>query len=197
MDWVTEECLRLEELRYEEPEPETFYRHIKGAGKLKGPALAVLRQLYLFREEEAVRRHKPPYYIISDPALVYLADNPYADFSEVPGLGKKVLERLGPGIRKAIEDGLAAPPVKRKRRARPIYRGGNGQQDKRLKALKEWRTGVGNELSLDPSLLWPLVSLERLAESPDTLEAELMSEDVRDWQVDHVSSSLAEFLKSL
>lgn len=205
MEWVTEECLRLEDLRYEAPDPEEFYRSIKGAGRLKGAALAVLRELYLFREEEAVRRHRPPFYVIPDPALVYLAKKPYADLSEVPGIGEKILKRLGPGIRKAVEYGLAAPPVKRKHRARPELNREDGQQglrlsrqqrDKNLKSLKMWREAIGTELSLDPSLVWPLASLERLSRNPDSLETELMSDDLRQWQWEEFSSSLSEVLES-
>lgn len=203
MGWVTEECLRLEDLRYEAPDPETFYRSVKGTGKLRGRALAILRELYLFRDQEAVRRHRPPFYILPDKAIVYLAENPHADLSEVPGLGEKVLNRLGPGIREAVVKGLAASPVKRKHRARPGREREDKQQgprlsgqkrDKNLKALKEWRGTIAANLSLEPSLIWPLVSLDRLARNPDSLEAELLSDEVREWQGEEFSLSLAGIL---
>ena len=43
---------------------------------------------------------------------------------------------------------------------------------------------------LDPSLLWPLTSLERLAKAPDTLIVELTSDEIRHWQRDVIASSL-------
>ncbi|MFC1925879.1 ribonuclease D [Chloroflexota bacterium] len=204
--WVTEECDRLEDLRYEAPDPETFYHSIKGAGKLKGTALAVLRELYLFREGVARRRNKPPYYIIPDPALVYLAAHPGADLSQVPGLGGKILQRLGQGIREAIKEGLAAPPVYRESRRKTSQNREDVQQqprltrrqrEKNLESLKEWRAKTGTSFSLESSLIWPLVSLARLSRNPDTLETELMSDDLRLWQKGRFSTSLAEFLESL
>lgn len=203
MAWVTEECLRLEDLRYEAPDPETFYRSVKGAGRLRSRDLAILRELYLFRENEALRRHKPPFYIMPDQALVYLASNPEADLSGVPGLGEKALKRLGSGIKQAVARGQAAPPVKRKHRSRPERGSQGGQQgprlsrqqrEKLLKILKGWREAIAAELSLEPSLIWPLVSLRRLAENPDSLEAELLSGDVREWQGEKFSLSLAGIL---
>ena len=48
--------------------------------------------------------------------------------------------------------------------------------------FKTWRSQLGQELRLDPGLLWPTVSLERLARSPGNLDAELASPEVRSWQ---------------
>ena len=64
MAWVTEECARLEDLRYEDPDLETAYLSVKGASKLDGSSLAMLRTLFLFREKEALRQHRPPYFIM-------------------------------------------------------------------------------------------------------------------------------------
>jgi len=196
MEWVMEECLRLEDLTYEAPDPETFYYSIKGAGKLKSRELAILRELYLFREEEALKRHRPPFYVIPDQAMVYLAANPSADLSEAPGLGEKILKRLGPGIREAVQRGLSASPVKRKRREKPKYRSRDRYEEKRLQFLKEWREDIAKSLSLNPSLIWPMASLERLARNSNGLDTELESDGLRQWQIDQFALSLAELMKS-
>ena len=54
----------------------------------------------------------------------------------------------------------------------------------------------GAALSLDPALLWPLASLERLARAPGTLSAELASPEVRGWQRKRFGSSLRASLES-
>jgi len=206
MTWVTEECARLEDLRYEDPDLETAYLSVKGASKLDGSSLAMLRTLFLFREKEALRQHRPPYFIMPHATLIQLATNPTAELSEIPGLGRTGLKRFGQGLQEAIKNGLAATPIYRTplittehmsedelQRLNFIRR----EQGRHLGRLKAWRASIGDSLSLDPSLLWPTVSLERLSQKPDTFNVELMSGDIRQWQRDRFASSLSVLLESL
>jgi ribonuclease D len=193
--WVAEECARLEEVRYSSPNPDTAYLFIKGTHKLDGCGLAILRSLYLFREKEARRWRRPPTLLIPDIVLSSLANNPTMSLAEVPSLGQIGLKRFGRGLRKALHNGFIALPINRP----PVITTDrlNNKQIKRLSLLKIWRTSLGETLSLDPSLLWPKASLERLAKAPDTLEIELKSKDIRHWQREQFASSLQDFLKSL
>ncbi len=193
--WVTEECARLEEVRYTAPNLETAYLSIKEAKNLDGCGLAILRSLFLFREKEARRQRRPPFFVIPDAALIYLATSPTAALSEVPGLGQTGLQRFGRGLHQALRDGLAAPPIHRPppMTAEPV----SHEQIQRLSRLKAWRSSISVTLSLDPTLLWPTASLERLAKSPDTLGVELTSTNIRCWQRDHFASSLHAYLESL
>jgi len=109
--WVAEECARLEEVRYTAPDLENAYLSVKGAKNLDGRGFAILRSLFLFREEEARRQHRPPFFVMPDVALIYLATTPTVAFSEVPGLGQAGMRRFGRGLQQALRDGLAAPPI--------------------------------------------------------------------------------------
>jgi len=193
--WVAEECARIEEVRYTAPNLETAYLSVKGAKDLDGRGLAVLQRLFLFREEEARRQHRPPFFVLPDATLVFLAASPEVAFSEVPGLGQTGLKRFGRGLQQALHNGITAPPIRRPRTIKAMRV--SEEQAQRLSRLKEWRTSLGSSLSLDPSLLWPLTSLERLAEAPDTLSVELTSDNIRHWQRDVVASSLQACLESL
>jgi len=193
--WVAEECARIEEVRYASPNLETAYLSLKGAKDLDGCGLAVLRSLFLFREEEARRQHRPPFFVLPNAALIFLAANPKTALSEVPGLGQAGLKRLGQGFRQALHKGITAPPIHRPPPTKFVRTSENEVQ--LLSRLKKWRTSLGFSLSLDPSLLWPLTSLERLAKAPDTLSTELTSDDIRHWQRDVVASSLQVCLESL
>jgi ribonuclease D len=186
--WVAEECARLEEVRYTAPDLEAAYLNIKGSKDLDGRELAVLQSLVQFRELEAQHQHRPPFFVLPDATLVYLATNYQADLSEVPGLGPTGLQRFGPGLRQALHNGIAAAPINRPPRARFVRP--TAKEAKRLSDLKEWRTSLGSSLSLDPSLIWPLASLERLAKAPDSLNVELASDCVRHWQRDVFAVSL-------
>jgi ribonuclease D len=193
--WVAEECARLEEVRYAAPNLETAYLLVKGVHDLDERGLAILRSLFMFREEEAKRQHRPPFFIIPDTALITLATSPTTAFSDVPGLGQTGLQRFGRGLRQALRDGLTAPPI---RRPPPMpHERMSQEQVQRLDRLKAWRTSLGVTLSLDPSLLWPRASLERIAKSPDTFDTEIASADIRRWQRDLFTTALSAYLKSL
>jgi ribonuclease D len=194
--WVAEECVRIEGVRYTAPNLETAYLYVKGAKDLDGRELAVLRRLFLFREEEARRQHKPPFFVLPDTALIFLATSPpQTNLSEVPGLGQTSLKRFRQGLQQVLHNGLTAPPIQRPPRIKSEH--ASEEQIQRLSRLKEWRTSLGSSLSLDPSLLWPLPSLERLAKAPDTLSVELTSDNIRHWQRDVVAPYLQSCLESL
>jgi ribonuclease D len=197
--WVAEECARLEEVRYAEPDLETAYLSIKGAAALDGRPLAILKSLVAFREQAARRWGRPPFFVLPDNALVFLSTNPSAPFSDVPGLGETGLQRWRKGLEQALRNGLAAPPIHRlplvavehfsRKQIQLILR--------RLDLLKEWRAAFSTALSLDPSLVWPTPSLERLARTPESLDVELASGVIRRWQGDNFASSLRSRVKSL
>ena len=63
----------------------------------------------------------------------------------------------------------------------------------RLQMLKQWRKNKSSSLSLDPSLIWPVKSLERIAIQTDQLESEitdLQTSSVRSWQIAEFSEEL-------
>ena len=193
--WVAEEFARLEEVRYSSPNLDTAYLSIKGTVKLDGHGLAVLQRLYQFRERVARRWRRPPKLLIPDVVLSSLANNPTMPLSKVSGLGQIGLKRFGSGLREALHDGLISPPIYRPKAISNERL--NNKQTKRLGLLKIWRTSLGETLALDPSLLWPKASLERLARVPDSLEVELKSNDIRRWQCEQFTSSLRKFLRTL
>ncbi len=193
--WVAEECARIEEVRHTTPNLETAYLSVKGAKDLDGRGLAVLQSLFLFREEEARRQHRPPFFVLPDATLIFLATSSEAALSEVPGLGQTGLKRFGQGLQQSLRNGITAPPIHRPHPIRAVR--ASEEQVQRLSRLKEWRTSLGTSLSLDPSLVWPLTSLERLAKAPDTISVEITSDDIRHWQRDVIGPSLQACLESL
>lgn len=193
--WVAEECARLEEVRYTAPNLEAAYLSVKGSKNLDERGLAILQSLFQFREEEARRQRRPPFFVMPDEALIFIAANPTVALSEVPGIGQTGLQRFGRGLLGALRDGLSAAPVRRV----PFMNDErfSREQLERLRSLKAWRASLGDALSIDPTLLWPMASLERLARAPDTLTVELTSENIRRWQRDNFASSLHTYLQSL
>ena len=187
--WVSEECARLEEIRYVAPDPETAFLSLKGSRGLDGQGKAVLKRLFRLREAEARRRNRPPYYVLPHESLVQLASEPAADLARLPSLKGRLESRFGRLLRAALRKGLADPPIVGPTRS--AVRSATPIDVERLQALKRWRLDLGTQLSIDPALVWPMASLERLARAPRTLDAELKSGEVRRWQREQFAASLA------
>lgn len=191
-DWVKEECQRLSETRYEAPDPEMAVFNVKGWRSLDDRGLAILKSLVEYREDHAVRMGRPHFRVIPDMALISLAEKPNSDFRRVRGLGHFARGSLSRGIRKAISEGKSAMPPKRPVQPRQprIPRGQREAISRRLAKLKQWRIAQGKQLSLDPALLWPMKSLQRIARSPDKVESEMQGPEVRRWQRKEFGKSL-------
>ena len=190
--WLAEECGRLEAIRYTLPDPpEVAFLSMKGTRDLDGRGLAILRELYVLRDAEALRRGTPPYRVVGNEALLYLAANPEAELTEAPGIGLNISRRLGPRLQGAIARGTAAKPVERPKPPRPTDARPTKQQEDRLRALKAWRNAQGERLNLDPAVIWPVASLERVARYPEEIGDELQnSTAIRWWQRREFEASL-------
>ncbi len=198
--WAKEEFERLEGVRYTPPDRELAFLSIKGSRDLNGGGLAVLRALCQFREQEAERLDRPVFKVMGDSVLVELAANPSAELSTIKGLGRFGRPPGDRALRRAITKGVRSSPVTRPSRTlhrEPQTAAERERARDRLRTLKKWRIQLGEELKLDPSLLWPAVSLERLSQHPDSLQSELASAEVRSWQKGEFGSALKKVLATL
>ena len=66
----------------------------------------------------------------------------------------------------------------------------------RLKDLKVWRKALGDGIGVDPSLLWPTNSLNRLSRDLLSFEKEVSEPEVRKWQILEFGNRLEEKLAS-
>lgn len=189
LEWVQEECQRLGQARYSQPDsPRQTFLRAKGAEQLEPQAMAVFRELFLWRDEEAQRQDLPPFRVVNNESLVNLAQVSTRDSRTSPEQALEVVPnvpaRYRQQLRLAIEQGVAAPEVHRPqptRNANPW----TPECRSRLQRLKQWRTKRAASLNLDPALVWPAVSLERLALQPQDWRAEVLDDtnpDVRAWQ---------------
>ena len=201
LQWVKEEFTRLENVRHTPPDHESAFLSIKGSHELDGRGLAVLRSLFQFRKQEARRLDRPFFKVIQDSALVRLSSDPTANLSTVKGLGRFGHPPADRGLKRAIAEGLRSRPVTRPKPTRSRdERWCPEERQKartRFRSLKAWRSHLGEELELDPSLLWPTVSLDRLARRPCSLHSELVSPEVRSWQKQEFGNALRIVLESL
>ncbi len=198
-EWVAEECERLTQVRYVPPEPpEQAFLATPGARDLSPRDLAVLRELYVFRDGEALRIGRPPHHVMSNAAMVALAAEPRADLRRIQGLGRWVMGgEVRTRLRDALARGQASEPVQLPRR-----RGENPWTNElraRLSQLKRWRTGEAERLELDPGVVWPAAHLDQVALHPRRPSVALDQGEppwVRDWQWQVLGPSLEHFRTS-
>lgn len=196
LDWVMEECRRLEQARHTHAAPpEAAMLRIKGSSRLGPRGLAVLKELFLFREEEARRMDCPPFRVLTNEALLILAGSPDLRLHQVRGLTSGMARQAGDRIREAIQRGMCGPGMPRP--PLPYNNPVEPEAQARLRSLKLWRSRHAASLDLDPALVWPAASLERLAlrwngstaESPDS-----GAREVRSWQRREFSHELRQAL---
>ena len=200
LSWAKEEFDRLENIRDVPRDPELSFLSIKGSCELDARGLAVLRSLFQFREREAERRDLPPFKVIPNTTLVSLASDPGARLSTVRGLGRFARLPTSGGLRAAIERGMRSRPFTQTNGMASKERLEPEEMEKartRLRSLKAWRRELAAELDLNPGVLWPAVSLGRLARNPSGLQEELACPEVRNWQALEFADKLASRLESI
>lgn len=156
-------------------DPEGYWR-LSGARDLPPHSLAVLRELYLYREQQAARQNVPVFKVMGDKQLVALArgkPRSLRDVRSVRGISDLQTRRYGVAILRAVRRGLQArPPAPPRRNGPPA----DEQVLRRFDALSAWRKeranerGVGSDVVVSKDALWQLAkspprSLEELAES--------------------------------
>jgi ribonuclease D len=173
--WHQEACARLiaESSQPRPPDLDVVWR-IKGSHLLGRPALAVLRELWNWREREAVAANRPPYFIVSHEALIEVAAAA-ATQRPIDGiLPKSLSERRRGGIAKAIATGLAVsaeqqPKILQRENRRPT-----DAEHKRFLELQKRRDHHATELGIDPTLIASRATMSDLARSWEKHADELM-----------------------
>jgi ribonuclease D len=100
--WLIEEMATQQELWREMRQGER-YRNVAGAGSLHGSSAAILRELWIWREELARKRDVPAKRVLRDDLMVELAKRQTADRKQI--LRVRGMDK--PGIRVMLDDLVA------------------------------------------------------------------------------------------
>ena len=181
--WHAESCARLILESSVEPviDPDDCWR-IKGSTYLESPALAVLRELWHWRETEAVAASRPPFFVLSHETMIALS----VAVAEQQPFEEMIPPRMHPRRREhllaAIRAAQAVPPEQFPEKIRHDSKRPSEAEFKRFRQLEEVRNHRAHELQLDPTLIAPKSVLGSLARDWDKHAAELMQ-----WQRDLLS----------
>lgn len=197
LDWVLEECQRIQELRHPPPEPlETAFRRIKGWETLTGRGAVILQELYAFRDDKAFLWDLPPTIAASNNDLLELARLEGA--TPIPhGVGGMLTGRCFGELIDAIARGMENPEIPIPPRPAAPNAGWTAERRERLSALKGWRNGLAQQLDLAVNHIWPTASLERLALEQTDIDRELAADHpkVRRWQQGEFGGDLRQLLR--
>jgi ribonuclease D len=176
LGWHAEYCARLvvDSTNEPEPDPDQVWR-IKGSHRLGRPALAVLRELWRWREQEAITANRPPFFVLSHELLVGIAEAAASGRSIEPLFPRHLSERRSSGIYRAVQKGLAITPEHQPRIPRTSSRRPNESQRRRYLEIQKRRDARATQLSLDPTLLASRSVLSDLAHDWDKHSRELMN----------------------
>ncbi len=142
------------------------YLRITGARALDPVSLAVLRELFLLRDQRSREIDRPPFKVLGNRTLLEISREQTADLdslAEIKGITDLILKRLGKDLVAAVKKGLRKPHGPIPRLDTSVRRRMDRSTDKRLAALKEWRGPRAQSLALDPGVLCPNAALEAIA----------------------------------
>jgi ribonuclease D len=185
LSWQQESCARLigDTAVPRLVDPDAVWR-IKGSHLLGRPALAVLRELFRWRETEAIAANKPPFFILSHQLLVEIAGAAVASRPVDPLLPRYLSERRRRTLREAVATGLSLSPEHHPKIPRPEGRRPSEAERRRFLELQKRRDARAAELDIDSTLIASRAMLSDLAHSWDRHAPELMN-----WQRELLNGS--------
>jgi ribonuclease D len=158
-----EECERISlfEPNHNNFHPNKFWK-ISNAKQLQPSQAAILKEIYLFRDEQARQLDRPPFKVIPDKTLLAIAQsqpqNP-EELVDLPGMTSGQIRRYGQGLLNAVKQGLRSPPP-----IRPRSEHMDDEVVSRYKRLRKWRKqtaearGVDSDIILPREIMWSIAA---------------------------------------
>jgi ribonuclease D len=174
--WHQESCARLiaECSRPQIVDADSVWR-VKGSSGLSRPALSILRELWHWREQEAIRANRPPFFILAHETLAAIAEAVAAqDFAENL-LPPRMSPRRRDSLIETIQVARAVPAEKHPEIIRQKFHRPSEAEFRRNRELEKIRNARAHELGIDPTLIAPKAVLGDLARDWEKHALELMN----------------------
>ena len=167
LDWHTESCAQLvAECSASPPDRNGESWRLKGSARLSRLEMAVLREMWHWREGEAIAANRPPFFVLNHDRMLALASDAAGKGATVP-----LPHHLSPGrqasLRAAIQRALSLPEAEWPHPLRSVGRRLTEAQVRRADAIKEVRDAHAQRLGIDPSIIAPRTTLLDLAHDWD------------------------------
>ena len=176
--WHQESCARLIQECSQQPavDADLVWR-VKGSFILSRPALAVLRELWRWREQEAVAYCRPPFFVLNHERMVDIAAAAAArqPFDHI--LPPKMSPHRRERAMEAVKSGLAVPAGNHPEILRHKSHRPNAAEFRRFRELEKIRDAHAHKLGIDPTLIASKATLGDLSR-----DWEKHSPDLMNWQ---------------
>ncbi len=186
LGWLEESCARLvaECARPAAHDPDDIWR-IRGSHKLSRLGLAVMREIWHWREKEAVAANRPPYFVLSHEAVAEVAAAATGDRDFREFIPRHFSERRRESLRLAVEAALALDA-----KDHPQFRQSNARRQteterRRFTQLEARRNKVAEDLKMDPTIIASRAMLLELAHEDQSGADGLMA-----WQANALGVSI-------
>lgn len=191
---VFEDVLRIE-IKEREFDPHGFWK-LGRPRKLNRRQMALLKELYILRDELAREEDQPPFKVLSNKVLVNIARDQPLDFRSlhrVQGLGHNDIQMYGDEIIDAVQRGRSSKVPKQPPRDEP-----DPILAERYIALHGWRKDCAMERNLDSSLILAKGTLWELArEMPQSLEDLANVDGFGTWRVHEYGEAILDLIAKL
>jgi ribonuclease D len=174
--WHQESCARLIEecTRPQSPDLDGVWR-VKGSHGLGRAALAVVRELWQWREAEAVAANRPPFFILSHDTLVAVAAAAAEEGDIESLLPRRLPEQRRVTLIRAVNQALSLPPEQHPEFITRRSHYPTEAEKRRFLELQKRRDGHAVRLDMDPTLIASKATLSDLARDWEKYAPQLMN----------------------
>jgi ribonuclease D len=201
LPWHTQCCERLMQsvrIPREDARRERPAWQVKGAARLKGRALTLLRELWHWREEKARTLDRPAFKVLNTEYLLQAAqwasEHPGEDIGLMPDAPRNIRGEFREPLNTLLREARVSPLAETVKTYRPVVSSPWTESSKKaFAALKVLRDSAGNELKIQPSLLATNAVLEILASKVPRSIQEIRGLDcLMPWQVEMLGEKILE-----
>jgi ribonuclease D len=147
------------------PDPDAW--RLKGSDRLTDRGRAILREIWLWREKEAVAANRPPFFVLSHDDMVHIAAQAAHVTADELRLPTRFSARRRETLLNGIDRGLAIPEGQLPKRKPREFNHPDVQMLRRFHNLKKKRDEAAVKNQIDPTLIAPKADLLELARDPD------------------------------
>ena len=162
LKWHEEACQRLiEECSVvKKPDPDEVWR-VKGSYHLNPHALAVLREIWHWREKEAIAANKPPYFILQPDMMIGMSIAAIDGKALEPFIPKRFSPRRQATLVKAVQRGVNSQ--EKPQLIRTSHYRQTAEEKRRYHDLEKKRNKRAHDLGIDPTIIASRADLVELA----------------------------------
>lgn len=177
-------------------DPDGFWR-MKRARDLSPREMAVLRELWLWRDDQARLLDRPPFKVLGDDTLVQIAQSQPEQPFELP-ISPRQIDHHGVGLLQAVARGMTAPPPAPPARVH----NGNGRPDPQVQVrfdrLRAWRAQRAAEREVDADIVMNNDALMTIARAaPNSIDALTHLGVLGPWKLQEYGAELLRVLGAL